>query len=320
MRDGDDKSIQCVIVLDLTLDIGKLLDEKNQFLPLGLPRSFEHDLILCFFGKEIKHRVAGEENKLIWVIFLVKDLDSLEFLEYIFLDVTLDVLVSFKDVIDIVDPFRIGVLICDFFLDYEDVEDSLDLRREGPKWSWTKLLDVDVRIFDELDEEFGVQFGLEIFVIGVLIALEDEQNGRENLSFEVSDLLGRQCDSVLVQTGMAGILEVSWFAECLLILQGRQLDDLVDEIDDLGSDWSDLLVEDFEEPPELLGRVLDEVDWRQFGVVIFVLLVPEEILHFEVVIFTEQLQHSESTADDGDRHFILLCGFHWLVSLGKDSS
>ena len=101
---GDDKSIQSVIVLNLALDVRKLLDEKYQLLPLSLSGSFEHDLILRFLRKKIEHRVAGKENELIRVILLVEDLDFPELLEYIFLDVALDVLVSFKDVVDIIHP------------------------------------------------------------------------------------------------------------------------------------------------------------------------------------------------------------------------
>ena len=104
-------------------------------------------------------------------------------------------------------------------------------------------------------------------------------------------------DFVLEEAGhVRHIFEEGGLHEGDLAVQAGDLRYLVDEVEDGGRDVDHFGAHYLEELPQQLAGFLDEVDDQQFILSVLVDLFQQKLLHVDVVVFAEQLEESECSA------------------------
>lgn len=116
----------------------------------------------------------------------------------------------------------------------------------------------------------------------------------------------------------ASILNVGGLAQGVLIQYTGQLDNFIDEINDLCGNRNHILIQDLQIHSQFLGSKLNEVNRVQMCNVITVSLLPQIILHVNVIVLTKQLQHPKGSTHHLYRHLFLHYGFLTLNCWRKD--
>ena len=199
-----------------------------------------------------------------------------------------------EDLLDVLDPFWIGVLLLDFLHYDADVKDLLHIIGEQLEElvgvvGCELVLDVSVHSLDEWFEWFGngLRFDLclEVLKIGLVIAFENQENRLDDLALKVMQVL------IGIEDILASILKVGRAAKRPLIQLARQLDDFVDEFNYLDGDIIEVIIEirvqNLDDDSEFFGCVFDKINGVDVNNGVVVSLLTKEVLHFTVVILAE---------------------------------
>ena len=149
----------------------------------------------------------------------------------------------------------------------------------------TEALEV---VFDDADEEFGLDFQGEVLEYFVFVPFEAAQRHLDALVVDFEEYLALFLPQPCVDSGglvaqfpvhSADVLVESPLAQRDLIVNTGELSHLVDKVDQRQGESNDPFIQSFKQSSDFDIGDIDEIDTVGFYFTVFIDLVPNEIFH-----------------------------------------